>query len=69
MHTAKGGILPGEEMTRAVSAKSVIRANNIPSGKQVRRAKEKQLIIVFRKAMSRVASKARRVYQAEMCDT
>ena len=30
------GILPGEEMVRAGSTASVISANNIPSGKQVR---------------------------------
>ena len=33
------GILPGEEMVRAISTVSVIRTNNIPSGKQVRRAR------------------------------
>ena len=35
------------------------------SAKQVRRAMEKQLITVFREAMSRVASRSRRVYRAD----
>ena len=59
------GILPGEEMMLAISTESVIRTNNTPSAKQVRRAREKQLITVFREAMSRVASRSRRVYRAD----
>ena len=35
----------------------------------VRRAREKQLSIVFREAMSHVASRARRVYRGEICET
>ena len=46
VHTACG-ILPGEEMVLAVSTESVISRNYIPSGKQVRRAREKRLITVF----------------------
>ena len=66
VHTAIGGILAGEQMVRAISTTSVISVNNIPSGKQVRRAKEKGLISVFLEAMSHVASKMRRVYRAEI---
>ena len=66
VHTAIGGILAGEEMIRANSTASVIRRDNIPSGKQVRRAKEKGLISVFLEAMSHVASKMRRAYRAEI---
>ena len=43
----------------------VISMNCIPSGKQVRRAREKRLITVFREAMSRIASRSRRVYRAD----
>ena len=59
------GILPGEEMVLAVSTESVISRDYIPSGKQVRRAREKRLITVFREAMSRVANRSRRVYRAD----
>ena len=59
------GILPGEEMVLAISKESIISRDYIPSGKQVRRAREKQLITVFREAMSRVASRLRRVYRAD----
>ena len=58
------GILAGEEMERAYSTTSVISRDCIPSAKQVRRAREKRLITVFREAMSRVASRSRRVYRA-----
>ena len=60
------GILPGEEMAQAISRTSVTRTDNIPSGKQVRRAREKGLIILFREAMSHVARKASRVYRDEV---
>ena len=59
------GILPGEEMVLAVSTESVISRDYIPSGKQVRRAREKRLITVFHEAMSRVANRSRRVYRAD----
>ena len=58
-------ILPGEEMVLAISTESVISRDCIPSAKQVRRAREKQLITVFREAMSHVASRSRRVYRAD----
>ena len=64
-HTDKVGILPGEEKKCASNTTSVISRNYIPSGKQVWRAREKRLITVFREAMSRVASRSRRVYRAD----
>ena len=64
-HTDKVGILPGEEKKCASNTTSVISRNYIPSAKQVWRAREKRLITVFREAMSRVASRSRRVYRAD----
>ena len=54
VHSAMGGILPGKEMVRAISTRSVIITNIIPSGKQVREcgAQVKSMQIISRSVCS-----------------
>ena len=58
VHTAIGGILAGEEMIRANSTASVIRRDNIPSGKQVREcgAQVKSMQIISRSVCSYISA-------------
>ena len=68
------GILPCEEMMRAISTTSVIRINNIPSGKQVREcgARKKNVAQISRSVqISRVYLRATaipRALRGEVCE-
>ena len=69
MHTADAVYCLASRYTVHAELKTEIRCFIIASGKQVRRTREKQLITVFREAMSHVASRTSKACLMKLCDT